>query len=421
MNRSRIIRSIIVAIFMICSLGMLLVCVKNSMNIESVVKAEYKTIYVILVIVAIFFYALLKSKLKALNCKKSIEYTYRYIYLVMLILITRFVAVWLYKDSSITELIEPSISKGIGSYIIWFLGKMTLYPLYSTIIINTILTFACSIIIKRLVFNVTTNEMLSAIATILYIFVPQGVLNTTNYALGNFNTLFVLAGIYILLLIIDEVKQHKLKNKKFLNYTVIMGVCILLDILFGGRFELWIILLVTSLIISNNVGYVRVNSKREFVEKLSNIKARKLMYKMEAIAINKLLLVSGILILFIALGLGITYLMGMNFIDLYNTINLNMLYNNFIKAICSASNYYIVIVSMVLILEILGIVLRRKVDTKTSLIKLCSILVILITATINNVYSASMLDAFLTLSLILNVGNIYYNRDEKIKLLKAEN
>jgi len=421
MNRSRIIRSIIVVIFMICSIGMLLVCLRSSIGTRSEFRTSYKTIYAISFVVAISFYALLKRKLKLLNCKKGIEYTYRYIYLVMLVLITRFVAVLLYKEDSVASLIEPSIDKGIGSYIVYFLGKITLYPLYATIIINTILTFASCIIIKRLVFNITTNEMLSAITTIIYIFIPQAILNTTNYSQYNFNTLFVLLGIYLLLLIIDEVKQHKLKNKKYLNYTVIMGMCISLDILCLGRFEFWLIVLLAALVISNNVGYVRVNSKREFVEKLNSINARKFMYKMEAIAINKLLLVSAILLLFIGLGVGIIYLTGYDVLHIYNNIDIHELYNNFELNIYSSKNYYIAIMISVIILEILGIILKRKIDTKTALIKLCSILIIAITLTINNMYSASTLDAFLALSLMLNVGNIYYNRDEKIKLLKAEN
>lgn len=421
MYRSRIIRGIIVAIFMVCCLVMLLVCVKNTLETTSTFKTSYKFIYMIALLVSIFFYVLLKKKLKLLNCKKSVEYTYRYIYLVMLILITRFVAVVLYKDSSITDLIEPSFEKGLGSYLVCYLGKITVCPLYATIIINTIITFVCSIIIKRMVFNITTNEMLSAIATIMYIFIPQAILNTTNYTPFNFNTLFVLGGIYLLLLIIDEVKQHKLKNKKYLNYTVLMGICILLDLLCLGRFEFWIIILLTSLIISNNVGYVRVNNKREFVEKINSVNARKLMYKMEAIAINKLLLVSAIMILFIAAGVGITYLFGQEILSIYENINIYELYNNFVTNIYSSKNYYIALLSSILILEILGIILRRKVDTKSSLIKLSNILILIITLTLNKTYSACLLDAFLVLSLILNVGNIYYNRDEKIKLLKAEN
>ena len=53
MNRSRIIRSIIVALFMICCLAMLFVCVKNSLEIQSTFKTLYKFIYVIVILVSI--------------------------------------------------------------------------------------------------------------------------------------------------------------------------------------------------------------------------------------------------------------------------------------------------------------------------------------------------------------------------------
>ncbi len=422
MNRSRIIRSIIAVMFMICCIGMLCICVKNSLEMKSTFNLSYKFVYILMLFFAVLFYVLLKKKLNGINCKKAVEYSYRYIYLIILVLVTRFIAVLLYKDTSSTALITPSIDEGLGSYIIYFLGKVTLYPLYSTIIINTILTFASAFIIKRLVFNITTNEILSAIAAIGYIFIPQSIINTTNYVSYNFNTFFILLGIYIMLKIIDEVKQHKLKNKKYLKLTCLMGICILLDILFGGRFEFWIIILLSSLVISNNVGYVRVNNKREFVEKINNVKARKLMYKMEVITINKLLVVSLILLGFIGIGIiGGVYFLKQDMFNIYTNIDLTEIYNNMISAISTSKNYYIIILVFIIILEILGIILRRKKDTKTTLIKLCFVILSLITVTISGTYTACILDTFMILALILNIGNIYYNRDEKIKLLKAEN
>ena len=421
MNRSRIIRSIITVIFVACSALLLYICIKNSLSIKSTFKLSYKIIYFVVLVFAILFYIVLKRKLNSIGCKKSVEYSYRYIYIVMLILITRFIAVLLYKDNCNLELITPSIEKGLGSYIVYFLGKITLYPLYSTIIVNTLLTFGCAIIIKRLVFNITTNEVLSAIATIGYIFAPQAILNTANYAPYNFNTLFVLGGIYILLKIVDEVKQHKLKTKKYLTLTCFMGICILLDILFGGRFEFWIIVLFSSLVISNNVGYVRVKSKREFVEKFNSINARKLMYKMETITLNKLIIVSSIISGFIVIAIAIVYLFGLDIFEIYSKFDINILYSNVKQGLIHSKNYYIVLLSLIIILDVLGTVLKRKKDTKTTLIKLCTILIALVTSILENGYNASILDAFLILSLILNIGNIYYNRDEKIKLLKAEN
>lgn len=420
MNRSRIIRSIITVIFLICAISMLFVCIKSSIEIKSTFSLLYKFIYIIMIFISILFYAVLKKKLNSMNCRKSIEYSYRYIYMIMLVLITRFIAVLLYKDNSI-GLLKPSIEEGIGSYIVYFLGKITLQPFYSTIIINTLLTFGCVIIIKRLIFNITTNEILSAIGAICYIFIPQSIINTTNYSRYNFNILFILAGIYIMLKVIDEVKQHKLKNKKYLKLTCFMGICILFDILFGSRFEFWLIVLFSTLFISNNVGYVRVNNKREFVEKFNSVSARKLMYKMEAIAINKLIIVSAILLGFVLFGMAWSYILDLDMFGIYKDLNINNIYNNMVLAVGSSRNYYIVILSFIVLLDVLGSILKRKKDTKTTLIKLCTALIILITSTLNGTYTTSVLDTFLILVLILNIGNIYYNRDEKIKLLKAEN
>lgn len=422
MNRSRIIRSIVVVIFMACLICVLGVCINNSIKVASSFSFKYKLIYALMLFLSISFYALLKKKLNNVICKKSVEYSYRYIYLVMLVLITRFLAVLLYKDTSSFELIEPSFYNGLGSYLVFALGKLTVYPIYAVIIINTVITFASAICIKRMIFNVTTNEMLSAIATIGYIFIPQAIINTTNYCRYNFNVLFILFGTYMLFKIIDEVKQHKLKNKKYLKLTVIMGISIMLDILFGGRFEYWCIILLASLVISNNVGYVRVNNKREFVEKFNNVHTRKLMYKMESITINKLIIVCALLLAFMVVGILVyTFAFNQDLFGMYNNISLDMLFTNLQSGIKASKNYYIVLISLIILLEVTGMILRRKKDTKTTLIKLATTVTVLIMSVSKGLYISNVVDAFLVLCLILNIGNIYYNRDEKIKLLKAEN
>lgn len=422
MNRSRIIRSIIVVIFVACLLCVLVTCINDSIKTASMFSVKYKIIYVLMLTLVIVFYALLKKKLNNVNCKKSVEYSYRYIYLVMLILITRFLAVLLYKNAGAVEDLSPSLDKGLGSYIVFALGKLTVYPVYAVIIVNTAITFLCAICVKRMIFNVTTNEMLSAIAAIGYIFIPQAIVNTTNYCRYSFNTLFVLFGTYMLLKIIDEVKQHKLKNKKYLKLTINMGIAIMLDIVFGGRFEYWCIILLASLVISNNVGYVRVNNKREFVEKFNSVNARKLMYKMETITINKLVVVLVILLGFMLVGELVAYLgFSQDIFEMYKNIDTNVILQNIQAGIKAAKNYYIVLIMLILILEIIGIVLRRKKDTKTTLIKLSTIVVMLIMSVSSDRYISSVMDAYLVLCLVLNIGNIYYNRDEKIKLLKAEN
>ena len=164
-----------------------------------------------------------------------------------------------------------------------------------------------------------------------------------------------------------------------------------------------------------------MNNKREFVEKFNSVSARKLMYKMEAITINKLIIVSSVVIGFMALGVLGVYIMGQDIFGLYRNLDINVVYNNLMSAVSQSKNYYIVILLFIIILDILGMTLGRKKDTKTSLIKLCTTLIMIITTILKGTYSICVLDIFLVLTLILNIGNIYYNRDEKIKLLKAEN
>ncbi len=418
MKKSSISRSIIAVVFMIYIIGLLIIAFMNNQTDRTPI--EYQLIYILSLLFAVFCYAILKKKLNNLNCKKSVEYSYRYIYLVMLLLITRFIAVLIYKENANYDLINPSFGKGLGSYVIYLLGRVTLEPLYATIIINTILTFVCIIIIKRLVFNITNNEMLSAIAAILFIFIPQAIQNVTNYTPLLFNTTFILLGVYLILKIIDEVKQPKLKTKKYIYLTVLVGLIIIADVILGGRFEGWIVLAIGTLLISYNIDYMTVKVRREWIEKTTNIKVRRKLYKLEGLMISKLIIVTTIIILMSVIALGIMYLLKQDLFGIYN-ISLREIFNNAKNIFGDFKGYYISLIIITIILDIIGVVLRRKRDTKTSLLKLVAIIIGIITVLINKEYVACILDTMLIITLVLNAGNIYYNRDEKIKLLKETN
>ncbi|MDD2627583.1 MAG: hypothetical protein PHR25_04075 [Clostridia bacterium] len=418
MKRSSISRSIIAVVFMIYIIGLLIIAFMN--NQVDKTPMEYQLIYILSLLFAVFCYAILKKKLNNLNCKKSVEYSYRYIYLVMLLLITRFIAVLIYKGNANYELINPSFENGLGSYAIYLLGKVTLEPLYATIIINTTLTFVCIIVIKRLVFNITNNEMLSAIASILFIFIPQAIQNVINYTPLLFNNTFILLGVYLILKIIDEVKQPKLKTKKYIHLTVIVGIIIIVDVLLGGRFEGWMLLAIGTLLISYNIDYITVKVRREWIEKTTNIKIRRKLYKIEGLMISKLIIVITIIILMSLISLGIVYLLKQDVLEMYN-ISTHEVFNNTKNIFGDFNGYYISLIIITIIFDIIGLVLRRKRDTKTSLLKLTTIIAGTITILINKDYVACILDTMLIITLVLNAGNIYYNRDEKIKLLKEIN
>ena len=75
-----------------------------------------------------------------------------------------------------------------------------------------------------------------------------------------------------------------------------------------------------------------------------------------------------------------------------------------------------------MLLEIISIVLKRTLDIKMICIKILNILVIMTMMLSRDLtYTATIFDVTLILLLISNLCNIYYNREEKIKLLKEKN
>ena len=67
----------------------------------------------------------------------------------------------------------------------------------------------------------------------IYIFAPQSLWQVNNYIKYNYNVIIVLLGIYVLLHIIDEIKNFNKKNNKYLIYSLLFAVVQLLDIIFG--------------------------------------------------------------------------------------------------------------------------------------------------------------------------------------------
>ena len=78
---------------------------------------------------------------------------------------------------------------------------------------------------------------------------------------------------------------------------------------------------------------------------------------------------------------------------------------------------YIYIIAM----EILSIVLHRKYDTKSTVIKLCFVLLytIITIFKLNVLYYQPVLTILLIIICIVNTTNIYYNREERIKMIEA--
>ena len=217
MKRSRIICSIITVIYIILSVAICLIGIKSNFETESSIGACEKLIYVGTLALSVFAYIWVRNKLakKMSNKDLSIKISkiYYYLYLAVIVLVSRFVMAYILKNEQVASLV-PSFNMGLGSYLNYGLGKYIGNQMYGNVILNTILVFVSSIVIKKVVLNITDNDMVATTTSLLYIFAPQSLWQVNNYIKYNYNALIVLVGIYVLLHIIDEVKNFNKKNNK---------------------------------------------------------------------------------------------------------------------------------------------------------------------------------------------------------------
>ena len=86
-----------------------------------------------------------------------------------------------------------------------------------------------------------------------------------------------------------------------------------------------------------------------------------------------------------------------------------------------STKFYLLCYIYIIIMEILSIILHRKYDTKSTLLKIIfiSLVVSLFIFKINIMYYQPLLTLLLVIICIVNTTNIYYNREERIKMIEA--
>jgi len=74
-----------------------------------------------------------------------------------------------------------------------------------------------------------------------------------------------------------------------------------------------------------------------------------------------------------------------------------------------------------MLMEILSVVLHRKYDTKSTVIKLLFVLLFAVICIYNLkiIYFQPVLTILLSIICIVDTTNIYYNREERIKMIEA--
>jgi len=416
LKRSRIICSIITVIYIILSVAICLICIKNNFETESSVGTCEKLIYVGTLAICVFAYVWVRNKLskKMSNKDLSIKVSkiYCYLYLAVIVLVSRIVMAYVLKNEEIAALV-PSFNMGLGSYLNYGLGIYIGNQMYANVIINTILIFLSSVVIKKIVLNITDNDMVATTTSLLYIFAPQSLWQINSYIRYNYNVLIVLIGIYVLLNIIDEVKNFNKKNNKYLIYSLVLGGIQTIDIVFGGSYMLWLcpMPVITCIAMYVDIVHILIPFKQEL-----NYKMKRIVEKIERINISKLVYVCGI-------SLGVSAVTTCIYLAL-SSANKFSVFNvqNAVAVIGHSRSYYLVLVIIALVFEIISVITKRKLDIKMNLIKLMFIVAACITFfMVDGIYASALFDTLLILNTIMIICNICYNGEERIKLLKEKN
>lgn len=416
MKRSRIICSIITVIYILLSVALILLLAKSNISVKSSVPVYLKAIYIAAFGICTLMYIWVKNKLSKKMSNKSLSITiskvYCYLYLAVVVLVSRFVMAYVLKGNAVEQIL-PSFSAGLGSYVNYGLGLVIKKTMYANVIINSILAFMSCVAIKKILLNITENDTIATLSSIMYLFIPGSLVNVTEYIKGSYNVCITLIGMLVFTKIIDEVKNFGKKNKKYLIYSVILGIIQAIDVVLGGSYVLWICTLVFVSLAAMYIDIVHI--RMNFKKKL-NYKLKILAEKIERINISKLvyvscisLAISGITYLVCAIASSTTYY---QMFSVTNCVNILM----------HSRNYYLVLIIFALVFEIIGVILKRKLDIKMFMVKVaCIASGILTFFTVDGIHTSFVFDTLLVLTVITNICNICYNREERVKLLKEKN
>ena len=86
-----------------------------------------------------------------------------------------------------------------------------------------------------------------------------------------------------------------------------------------------------------------------------------------------------------------------------------------------STRFYMFCYIYIIFMEVLAVILHRKYDTKSTVIKLLFILLFALVTLfkIEVIYFQPVMTLLLVITCIVNTTNIYYNREERIKMIEA--
>ena len=397
MNRSRISRSIVVILFVVFMCFLLACDIKIISSIGSKISTYVKVAYVFILVALVVFYALLKDKLYRMKIKRNVGLVYRYLYVVAV--------------SVIASVVTFSVEKS--------------YVLTSTLALYVFFSLCIGLSLKMVIFNVSKSDVLSVLACFSYSMLPNIINSRVNLVYSMFMTLFVILSIMVSTFLIDELKQIGIKTKKYILQSTILGILFGIITVMGVSMWVFVILAFVLIAIAVNLDNTHINFPKVIVSSVDSKKREKL-YAIERININKVIVTITVFLavmLLVNFGLGIIF---NDFVELDYTVNsffevLDYTLKTGKEFIGFSTICYLVLISYILLTELLAFCLKRRYDTKTTLIKGMFMLIFMFVSVyrVNLILYQPIFTLMFILIAIINTSNIYLNREERVKLLVA--
>ena len=349
----------------------------------------------------------IKEKLYRKKIKRDVSFIYRYIYLIACFMLLR-VGLFLYFKKSVLNI---------------------------EFVFNTIINIAIALLIKRIIFNISKSDLLSVIGTFAYI------MNLSTIRFDNrmsFSSAFLVGVVMIIVLfmqyLIDELKQKGIKTRKYIYYSVVIGIFMGISITFGINHIIWLVVLLLLLFTTVDLDKTHISFPKFFVNILPQ-DIKELFYKIERLNINKIIIAVIIMYLVMFVTSSVFDLFTYKLLENCSLeINGNNVVNNYFDTLKNNFNeysnvtlsfsktYYLTFIIYILTLEVLSFFLRRRYDTKTTVVK--SIFIMLYAMCVihlqNVIYFEPLIMTLFIIVAIINTSSIYLNRDERVKMLVAQ-
>lgn len=414
MSISKISRSIVVAIFVAIILFLEItdfVYINNIIPQQAGPSGLFKFGYFILIVALVSLYTYVREKLSRLKLDKTLATVYKYSYILLVMLAATFFKVY---------------------------NSLGMYP-KKTLILYFILTYLIGFFIQRIIFNISKSDVLSVLGMFIAFTLPNIIDDKTMNLNSKFIAVTLLVSIYVMQTLIDELKQLNIKNKKYIKQAIILGICIGISTLFGINYLIWELVAIVSLFITSNLDSTSLNLSNRPNSTIKRRKNNYFIYKIERIKISKLIISLIIIVtIIIAINSGGRIIINklankqngvcqnlitdLNFgINSLKDISFTNIRNQAYSFVGLSTRFYIICFSYIIIMELLSLVLHRKYDTKSTLIKLIFVgLYLCITVfKVNMLYYQPILTILLVLICIVDTTNIYYNREERIKMIES--